>query len=398
MNILFLTREYKHENLPPCGGTGNFIAAVAKELAKRNHNIYVFGIYKSNIYFEDYGVKVTFGKSLFLKNPLLNLVRSISKKISFLEKLHFYVHELEKKNIAKQLYAFIEKNNLVIDIIEIHDFEGISLYLNDSIPYIIRCHGSYSVLGKFFGYKVEKGRLHCEREAFKKAKNIISISKYSAKINIELFSIKNFKLIYNGIDTELFKPKPNSAVIPKSIFYFGNTSKEKGADIALKAFIILLKTKPEATLHFLGNETSYKNELLKLINENGIANKVFFYGMQSSKKVIEILSKAHVVIFPSRGETFGLALCEAMALEKPIIVSNIDSFQEIIEHEQNGFIANKIQDYVTYISYFFENEKESNTIGIKARETIIEKFNQDKMLEKSIDYYKEVIEDFKNLK
>ena len=90
----------------------------------------------------------------------------------WLEKLHFYIHELEKKDIAKQLQKHIKTNNLKIDIIEAHDFDGISLYINNKIPYTIRCHGSWSLLEKYFGYKAEKGRVYCEKKALKKGKNI----------------------------------------------------------------------------------------------------------------------------------------------------------------------------------------------------------------------------------
>jgi glycosyltransferase involved in cell wall biosynthesis len=391
MTILFLTREYKHENLPPCGGTGNFMTSMAKALVDKGHEVYVFGINKTNIQFEDNGVKVSFGKNLFLKNPLLNLVRSISKKISFLEKLHYKVHEIEKKNIAKRLYIYIKKNNLSIDIIETHDFEGISLFLNSSIPYLIRCHGSYSVLGKYFGYKVEKGRLHCEREAFKRAKNIVSISKFSEKVNTELFGIQNFRLIYNGIDTDLFKPNDSSKVIPKSVFYFGNISLEKGANVALEAFLELQKNNPDSSLHFLGKETSYNNNLMNIINENQLESKVQFYGIQPTIKVIEILSLADIVVFSSKGESFGLALVEAMSLEKTVIAANLDAFKEIVLDGVNGYIVDSSAGFVKRIEYLFENPDIAHKLQENARKHIVTNFSLSKMVAETEAYYTEVI-------
>ncbi|UFH34143.1 glycosyltransferase family 4 protein [Flavobacterium acetivorans] len=395
MNILILTREYKHEMLPTCGGTGTFNATLAKELVKRGHNVYLFGISKTKIEFEDQGVKVKFEKNLFKRNHFINLARSISGKIRFLEKVHFYIHELEKKEIAKKLHQYINKNNLSIDIIETHDFEGVSLYLNDNIPYVIRCHGSYSVLGKYFGYKVEKGRLHCEKEAFKKAKNIISISKFSEKVNYELFGITKFKLIYNGIDTSLFKNDAKSDIIPKSIFYFGNTSVEKGADVAIRSFLEINKSNPETSLHFLGKKTAYKNEILKIISDNNITNKVHFYGIQQTEKVIEILSKANTVIFPSKGENFSLALLEAMSLSKTIICSDLDAYKEVVENDCNGYIAQTEKDFVEKIKFNFTHPNKALEIGTKARKTIIDNFSIEKMINETLDYYEVVIANHK---
>jgi len=314
MNILFLTREYKHPLLNKCGGTGVFYSNLAPELVKKGHNVFVLGVHNNHLEFDDNGVQVTFIKSLFKRNIFFNLMRSVTGKIKLLEKLHFKIHEYEKKDVASQLYQFIKKQNLSIDIIETHDFDGLSLYLNDAIPYTVRCHGSYSVLANYFGYKTEKGRIHCERKAFLKVENSIVISAFSKKINTELFKLKSPSLIYNGINTTFFKPNSKVQIIPNSIFYFGNISTEKGADIAIDSFVEIARKNTDATLHFIGKLGKYNLEIVEKLKQFGIENKVFFYGLLSPIEVIETLNKAEVVIFPSRGETFGLDLWEKMRL------------------------------------------------------------------------------------
>lgn len=52
MNILFLTRKYKHQNLPTSGGIWNFVANIYMELVKKRHKVYVLGISKKNIDFD----------------------------------------------------------------------------------------------------------------------------------------------------------------------------------------------------------------------------------------------------------------------------------------------------------------------------------------------------------
>ena len=80
-----------------------------------------------------------------------------------------------------------------------------------------------------------------------------------------------------------------------------------------------------------------------------------------------------------------------MAIGKPVVVSNIGSFNEIIENKYNGIIANTIQDYIDSIQFLFENKQEAIKIGENARKTILEKFNETKLLNETLDYYKEVI-------
>ena len=395
MNILLLTREYKHSTLPTCGGTGSFMASFAKELVNKQHNVYVLGINKSAITFNDEGVSIHYYKNLFRRKPLVNFFRSLTKKVSFLRFLHFKIHEYEKKDVSKIVANFIEKQQIKFDIIETHDFEGLYLYLDQSIPIVIRCHGSFSVLEKYFNYKgVEFGKKHCEELAFKKAKNVVSISEFSEVVNKDLFGITNFKRIYNGIDTSVFRIVENEKIIPKSIFYFGTVAMEKGADTAIQILLKILETESETSLHFIGIENNiYKIELLKIIEEHKIEDKVHFYGFQKTENIIQLLSKAEVAIFPSKGETFGLALCETMSLSKPVITSNIPSFNEIIISGENGFIANTIEEYCGYIESLFNSKTLSDSIKVKARNMVIERFSQEKMIKETLAYYNEVIEE-----
>lgn len=390
MNILFLTREYKNEKLPKVGGTGVFYAQLAKELVKRGHNVQVFGVNKANATFDDEGVKVHFMNSLFKRNPIVNLLRSVTGKAKFLEGLHFKIHEYEKKDIAKKLYQFIEKNNLTIDIIETHDFEGLSLYLDNSIKYAVRCHGSYSVLANYFGYKKAKGRMHCERKAITKAENIISISKFNEFANRELFGDLKFNLIYNGTNTDVFK-NTNEEVIRNSIFYFGNVTMEKGADVAIHSFVKINKEKPETTLHFVGGESDYKKTIQEIATKNKLTAKVHFHGYQTSSSIIPLLSKAHVVMLPSKGENFSLGILEMMSLNKPIICADIPAFKEVIQDNFNGLIASTEDDFAKKILMLLDRDDLALHLGTNARNTVVEDFSFQTMIQKTEAYYSEIL-------
>ncbi len=398
MNILFLTNEYSYESLPESGGTGVFISNISKILISKGHKVYVFSLSNIDLDIHDLGVIVKIKKNTLVKNQIYKLLRSVTRKVSFLNSYHFKLKRLEVKEIAKQLNQFIEKNKLNIDIIETHDFNGISLYLNNKIPYIVRCHGSFSIFREYFykNFNIPKLVLDCEFEANRKAKNIITISKYSQKINHELFKINKSKLIYNGVNTSLYKAKEEVKVIEKSIFYFGNISLEKGADVAIEVYLNVIKFESNLSLHFMGIETNFKSELLKIIKENNIEDKVIFHGFQNTDSIIKLISSAEVVIFPSKGETFGMALCETMSIGKPVVVANIPSFNEIVTDKKSGFIANSVQDYSDAIQFVFENPNKAAEIGKNARNTIINRFSIDKMVDETLKYYQEVIDDFKS--
>lgn len=390
-SVLIVTREYKCSQGPKVGGTGVFYKNLSAELVKRGISVHVFLISKYAFTDEEDGVKIISIKDIFKANPFLELVRSFTGKIKALEHVHFNTYISEKKKISNTISAWIKKNNLHFDIAETHDFDGLALAIPEYIPYVIRCHGSWSVLQKYFGYKkVHKGRIFCEQQAFKQSKNIITISKYNETINKSLFAIKDPKLIYNGIDEKFYMPVHHAEIIPQSVFYLGNVSFEKGADTLINAFIKLKMNYHDASLHFIGNPNHYPAYVSEKIQDPETRTSIHFHGNKSGAEIVQLISQAEVVCFPSKGENFSLSLLEVMAMQKPVICSAIDSFKEIIEEPVNGLIATE-ENFHEKIAFIFEDDDLRDRLALNARKLIESKFGIDKMVDETIRYYQEII-------
>ncbi|WP_143885201.1 glycosyltransferase family 4 protein [Chryseobacterium binzhouense] len=389
-HVLIVTKEFQSEFQVNSGGTGVFYQNLAEGLIRKGIKVSVFGSSKKPFEQTAENLSVFFVKDYFKKNKLAELLRSVTGKISFLQNLHFKIYNWEINYLHKELKNFIRDKE--IDVIETHDWEGMSQVTEDlNIPYIIRCHGSWSVLHKFFGYGAAKGKIDNEKKAFEKANYIITISESNENIVRKVFGSKNYHLIYNGIDTDFFRPQQNNPVKPKSIFYIGNVSVEKGAQTALDAFIKINQSESAASMHFIGRETEISEKLKEKIKQNNLHNKVVFHGRKDKNQVIKLLSEAEVVIFPSKGETFGLALTEAMALEKPVVCSDLEVFKEIVENDKNGLIAKSEDDFAEKILKIFSDQPFAQYLSQNARKTIVEKFSLEKMLEETVSYYTEVI-------
>ncbi|WP_262150897.1 glycosyltransferase family 4 protein [Chryseobacterium foetidum] len=387
-NILLITKEFQSDFQKNVGGTGVFYKNLAESLADREINVLVFGSAKKPFDIQKKYLSVHFVKDYFKKYFLMELLRSVTGKISFLEKFHYKIYDLEAEYLKKELSKFTANKN--IDVIETHDWEGISRIAEDlKIPYIIRCHGSWSVLSRFFGYGAAKGKIYCEKKAFDNAENIITVSQSNEKMVREIFGNKDYNLIYNGIDTGLYKPPQNPETISKSIFFVGNVSTEKGADTALDAFIKVHEKENEATLHFIGKETELSEQLKRKIAENQLENNVIFYGKKNPDEVVKLLSKAEVIVFPSRGETFGLALIEAMALEKPVVCANLEVFSEIVSDGINGLIASE-SEFSEKVLELFSDRNKAMHLSTNARNTVVEKFSLKKMTDETLSYYQKI--------
>ncbi|KQM62607.1 glycosyltransferase family 4 protein [Chryseobacterium sp. Leaf201] len=388
-NILIVTKEYKHPSLPKVGGTGIFYKNLCAKLNDSGLSVKVFLITNNKYQIEDENVEIYAIKDIFKSNFALEFIRSISGKIGLLNSLHNKIYLLEKRIIKKKLGKWIKINNYNFDIIETHDFDGLALSLPDNIPHIIRCHGSWTILKKYFGYQnVQSGRIFCEKQAFKNSKNIITVSKYSQKLNYETFNVYS-KTIHNGINVQDFTPD-NTKIIEHSIFFVGTASKEKGFYTALETFRSILEKEPQTTFHIIGNMTKQAEKTLALLDQN-IRTQIIFYNYLEKNEIIEKIRKAHVLLYPSEGETFGLALCEAMALRKPVICSGIEAFQEIIQHQKNGIIASTKNDFIDAVEMIFSDNILSEKISSNAENTIKTTYNLESTVFHTINYYNELL-------
>lgn len=377
-NILIFTKEYQHSLLNDCGGTGIFYKILSENLSQRGYNVIVFTINSKPFDIEENGIRIVAITNYFKFNFFQKLKRSICKRLGF-SKIEQEIHEKEHLYIVEKLQNFIYINGLEIDIIETHDWEGVSLFFSElKIPYIIRCHGCWTILEKYFNYDTSNKIKITEAKAFAKSQNNIFISNYNQSIYTDTFNISG-TLIKNGIDVHYFSPSKEKT-IEQSIFFFGNATPEKGFDICLNTFYNILKKYPNATLHIIGRYN-------KKINHPNI----IYHGFLTGEKLKATLDKGKIFLFPSIGETFGLSICEVMAMEKVVIASDIPSFNDFITSGENGFIARCNSDYYKYIELLFNDYNLQHEIGVKARKRIVKNYDLNHTINKTIVYYKSII-------
>jgi glycosyltransferase involved in cell wall biosynthesis len=101
---------------------------------------------------------------------------------------------------------------------------------------------------------------------------------------------------------------------------------DKGLDVLLPAIAQVVASFPAARLLVAGREGSETPVLQQLIDHHGLRDRVQLLG--SRRDVPELLCAADVFVLPSRREGFAGALAEAMALETPIVASDLRPVRE----------------------------------------------------------------------
>ena len=388
MKILFFTNEYSHEKLPDCGGVGTFLKVLSEALVKKGHHVHVFGFSRKKIQFSDHNIHFYFIKKYSKGHFLTELIRSIGAKLKSYPLQLFFLKK-ERKYLANKLKIYAVKNK--INVIESFVFSGYTAYWDHSIPLVLRFHGSRAFWHYYLGQKKESLKILMEQKALENASKIVAISEFSAEAIQKMYSIDSDKVIYNGIDTNMFSPDPSIETIDQSIFYFGTLSDAKGVHTLTEIFNEVVKLYPHASLHIIGKGNAYWNNLYDNILSKEAKKQTTYYGTKQLHELPELLCKANLICLPTKGETFGLTFVEAMALEKLVIANNIPVTKEIIEHQKNGFIANNASDFLKYISYAFNNPEEVRKIAVNARKHSVANFSQEKMVTETLNLYNALI-------
>lgn len=112
-------------------------------------------------------------------------------------------------------------------------------------------------------------------------------------------------------------------------------SPEKNLDFLISAIKILRDKNYQIKLKIAGSGDEEQN-LKMLCHSFGLESEVDFLGWVDDKK--SFFEKIDIFCLPSREETFGIALLEAMLYNKPIITTNTDGAKMILKNKVSGIL------------------------------------------------------------
>ncbi|MCF2501513.1 glycosyltransferase [Dyadobacter chenhuakuii] len=122
------------------------------------------------------------------------------------------------------------------------------------------------------------------------------------------------------------------------LLFLSRIDQKKGVDLLIKAYL-LLKQKgislPKLVIAGPGMETSYGDQLLALASNT---TDILFPGMLRGNAKWGAFYGCEAFILPSHQENFGIAVVEAMACEKPVLISDQINIWREIDAGKGGMI------------------------------------------------------------
>jgi len=161
---------------------------------------------------------------------------------------------------------------------------------------------------------------------------ILTPSNLSKDRMVKMGVTKPIFVFPHGIEKNEFVYKPRIIGDKFKFLYIGECSDRKGIFHLLRAFISLYKNNPNVELHLKSNSAMLfygGNEVQKYVDEN--SNIFWDKSDTGHERMIELYNECHAYVYPSRADTFGMTILEAMGCGLPVISTSEPGATELVK-------------------------------------------------------------------
>jgi len=294
----------------------------------------------------------------------------------------------------KQLHRFLIKNKFDVCHLHFQTLFGERVLLTNKLhklPTVTTLHSQVvrKLPAKFFYDSISLKLISCL------SNKVICLSQNLAQ-NIVKRGLELSKciIIPNAINVPLLKEKFRKMRKKLSepefdVLFVGRLEERKGIRFLLEAFCILHKKGLKYTLRILGRGP-LTEELSEYISVNRLSPHVKLLGYVSENQLLKYYLLTKTVVIPSLYEGVPGVALEAMAAEKPIIVSNIPGLKELVVNGRNGLIMNPrdVEGLATAIDQILRSPESLNSIK-NTNNKLLAKYDWNIISKKIVKLYQE---------
>ncbi|GAA1823483.1 glycogen synthase [Planosporangium flavigriseum] len=257
-----------------------------------------------------------------------------------------------------------------------------------------------------------------ERTAIEAADAVIAVSHGMKRDVLSVYpdvDSSRIHVVHNGIDTEEYKPDPNTDVLERlgidhelpSVVYVGRITRQKGLPYLLRAARSL---PPQAQLVLLAGAPDTPEiaaEVEALVDELRATREgvVWVQAMLPKDEVIQVLTHATVFVCPSIYEPMGIVNLEAMACETAVVATATGGIPEVVEDGVTGLLVGIEQgpdgtplhpdtfvaELAASISQLLEDPDRAAEMGRAGRRRAVEHFSWATIAERTLEIYRSVL-------
>ena len=315
---------------------------------------------------------VTFNKDLFYTEQA--------------KELSDYFIEIDKsKNKFKPFFSIWTCfSDFKPDIVHTWDYlSSLYIYLPSKLKSVKFINGSIRDSG------TEKGWKNKVKKLMLKAADLVIAN---SQAGLKSYNVKG-EVIYNAVDINRFeKIEENNKF---NIIKVANFTDYKNHKMFIDASIKLVENKIVNKV-FLAGDGVYKDKYFTYVKEKGEVISLKFNFLGSVSNIEQYLKKCKVGVLCSTveySEGVSNSVLEYMAAGLIPVATDIGATSEIIEDKKNGYLvkADSSSELFEIIKQIKNNYSVKNEVVVDAKQTIQEKFNYNKNINKLSELYKKIV-------
>lgn len=238
--------------------------------------------------------------------------------------------------IAPEIYSIIRQGQWdLVHCQGCHTFvPPLAMYAAQAakIPYLVTFHtGGHS---SRLRASIRGTQWRLQRPLMANASKLIGVSHFEAKYFQQVLHLpaQRFSVIPNGATLPNLPQGAVKASTQPLIVSVGRLERHKGHQRLIAALPKIHEERPDARLLIVG-AGPYETTLRELAQTVGVAEYVEIRAVPASDRqgMAELLSQATVVTLLSEYEAHPIAVMEALALQRPVLVTNTSGLREIAE-------------------------------------------------------------------
>jgi len=330
----------------------------------------------------------------FTPGQMIDTLRASGVKCYVIETSHPF-----DLRIIKQISEIIKKEK--IQIVHAHGSRAASnvalIAKMIKVPLVYTVHGwsfhqDQSIIISYLRAKSEK--MICALSNL-----IICVSESNRQTGIQTFGLKDSVVIENGIDLSQFNPNNSFKDIRKEFGFndndfiagfIGRVTLQKDPINFIKSIAIAHKQDPQIKGLFVG-EGDLKEEAMNYIKKNSLENMIKTSDFRND--IPDLLNAIDVFCLPSLWEGLSIALLEAMAMGKALVVTPTDGTKEVITDQVNGLVAqyNNPENLAGLYIAYFKDSLLKEKCEKEAKALIEKRFDSKRVSAKVTEIYKSLV-------
>jgi glycosyltransferase involved in cell wall biosynthesis len=167
-------------------------------------------------------------------------------------------------------------------------------------------------------------------------------------------------------------------------------TEQKAQDVLIRAIARANRVGDVPIELVIAGDGSLRGYLEEMVHQEGVADRVHFLGFIDRPRVYKMMSEIDIYAMPSRWEGFCMAVLQAMAAEKPCVLTDIPAFEAF----KNAASFVSVDDAEALSEAFLDlsdNEEKRKRLSRSGHRLVREEYSMEKTVQEYAEIYNRIV-------